>query len=169
MRGRVAGPNGGAAAPEIQEKSVKYLTNNCLLSLVQAALADGSTDPNSSSVDMAGYDGCLFVGIVGTITTTGTCTLAVEQSSDDGVADAFSALTGASAVASLAAKSDLLLVIDVQHPTKRYLRTSLTRATANSVWGGTIAIRYRAHDGNSATLAAQLAAAIVRVDGAAEA
>ncbi|MDX9861657.1 MAG: hypothetical protein RBS99_12150, partial [Rhodospirillales bacterium] len=87
---------------------MNYLSEEIKLTLVQAGLADGQTDPDSSSVDMAGFDGVMFIGIVGTITGAGTVTLTAEQSSDDGVADAFAALTGASVVATAAAESDKL-------------------------------------------------------------
>lgn len=146
----------------------EFLSNAVAFSRVQNGLADGQTDPASSSVDMAGFDGVLFVGLVGAITGAGTVTLAAEQSSDDGVADGFSALTGASAQASTNADDNKLLIVDVYQPTKRYVRTQLTRATANSVYDGTLAIRYKAKDRATATAAAQLAAAVVQVTSPAE-
>jgi hypothetical protein len=146
----------------------EYLSNNVKFALVQAALADGQTDPASSGVDLAGFDGVLFVGICGTITGAGTITMAGEQSSDDGSSDGFSALTGASAQASGNADSDKLLIVDIFQPNKRYVRTQLTRATANSVWGGTLAILYKAKDRPVATAAAQLAASVVQVTNPAE-
>ena len=114
--------------------------------LVQAALADGQSDPDGSSVDMAGYDGCLFAAIVGTITTTGTANMVIKQSDDDGSLDDYTAISGATATASAAAQSDRMLIIDIYQPNKRYLRPTLTRATANSIIGGIIAIRYMAKD-----------------------
>jgi hypothetical protein len=118
------------------------LSENVKITLVQAALADGQTDPDSSSVDMAGFDGVMFVGIVGTITGSGTANLVVAQSSDDGSTDAYNSLTGLTVTATAAAQSDRVLVLDCFRPTKRYVRTTLTRAVANSIWGGTLAIQY---------------------------
>lgn len=140
----------------------EFLSNAVKFTLVQAALADGSTDPDSTALDMAGYEGVLFVGICGTITGSGTCTLAAYGSSDNGVVDTFAALSGASAEASGSADSDKLLIVDVFQPRERYIRTKLTRATANSIWGGTIAIQYKAKDKATATAAAQLAASVVQ-------
>jgi len=137
-----------------------YLTDEISATLVQAALADGQTDPDSDSVDMSGYDGVLFIGSVGTITGSGTVAMAVEQSADD---SSFAALTGASAQADAAADSDKLLMVDVFRPTDRYVRTALTRATANSVYNGTIALRYKAKSKPTAQTAASLAAALVQV------
>ena len=143
-----------------------FLSENVKLTLVQAALADGQTDPDSSSVDMSGFDGVMFVGVVGTITGSGTATLTAEQSSDDST---FNALSGASAVATAAADSDKLLVIDIDKPVDRYVRTALTRATANSIWGGTLAIQYKAGSKPTTTAAAQLADTIDQLKSPAEA
>ena len=143
-----------------------YLTEDVKLTLVQAGLADGQTDPDSSSVDMSGFDGVLFVGIVGTITGSGTVTMIAAQSSDDST---FNTLSGASVVATAAADSDKLLVIDIQRPVDRYVRTSLTRATANSIYGGTLAIQYKARSKATATAAAQLADTIDQLTAPAEA
>jgi hypothetical protein len=149
---------------------MNYLTEEIKLTLVQAALADGQTDPDSTAVDMAGFDGVMFVGIVGTITGAGTVTLKAQQSDDNGVADAFSDLSGVSAQATGAdADSDKLLVLDIDQPSKRYVRTNLTRATANAIYGGTLAIQYKARVKPTATAAVQLAASIVQEHRPAEA
>lgn len=140
-----------------------FLTDDIHVSLVQAPLADGQTDPDSDSVDMSGYDGCLFLGIVGDVTGSGTAKIEVEQSEDD---SSFDALASASATASGSDDSDKLLGVDVypHNPENgRYLRTALTRATANSVWGGTLAIRYKARSRPVAQTAAQWAASLVQV------
>lgn len=147
----------------------EYLSQSIVVDLVQAALADGATDPDSTAVDMTGYDGVMFIGICGTITGSGTATIAAAQSNDNAVADDFTAITGATATATAAAKSDKILVVDVLYPSKRYVRTTLTRAIANSVWGGTLAIRYCAKTKPTTFTAATLAAALAQVCSAAEA
>lgn len=134
------------------------LSEDVKLTLVQAGLADGSTDPDSSSVDMEGFDGVMFVGLVGTITGSGTATLKASQSAND---SSFADLASASVEASGSGDSDKLLVLDIFRPLDRYVRTTLTRATANSIWGGTLAIQYKAKSKPAVTATAQLAAAIV--------
>jgi uncharacterized membrane protein YebE (DUF533 family) len=158
-RPRPAGRQTATQTQNTSEKTMNFLSEEIKFTLVQAAIADGQTDPDSSSVDMEGFDGVMFVGICGTITGSGTITMAAEQSADDST---FNALTGASAVATAAADSDKLLVLDIDKPLDRYVRTALTRAVANSVYGGTVAIQYKARGKPTATAAAQLAAAIVR-------
>lgn len=140
-----------------------YLSEEIKLTLVQAALADGQSDPDSTAVDMAGFDGVMFVGLVGTITGAGTVTLTGQQSSDNGVADAFAPMTGAAVVATAAAESDKLLVLDIDQPRERYVRTNLTRAVANSIYGGTLAIQYKARSKPTTTAAAQLADALTQL------
>lgn len=129
--------------------------------LVQAPLADGQAATDSSNVDMAadgGYDGVWFIGVVGTITGSGTATLLAQQAATDIAGDA---LSGMSVVATAAADSDKILGLDIYRPTDRYVGTKLTRATANSVYGGTIALQYRGRSRPTTHLAATLAAAMV--------
>jgi len=57
--------------------------------------------------------------------------------------------------------SDKFLVPDVYRPLDRYVRTTLTRAVANSIYGGTIAIQYGAYKRPTVHDATTLAAAAV--------
>ena len=133
------------------------LSKNVKVTLVQAPLADGQTDPDSSAVDMQGFEGVLFVGIVGTVTGAGTASLKAAQSSDN---VNFNDLAGAVA-SGAAGGSDKFIVLDVYRPLDRYVRTTLTRAVANSIYGGTIAIQYGAHKKPTVHDAATLAAAAI--------
>jgi hypothetical protein len=133
------------------------LSKNVKVTLVQAPLADGQTDPDSAAVDMQGFEGVLFIGIVGTVTGAGKAALKAAQSSDN---LNFNDLSGVVA-AGAAGGSDKFLVLDVYRPLERYVRTTLTRSDANSIYGGTIAIQYGAHKRPTAHDAATLAAAAV--------
>lgn len=105
--------------------------------------ADGQGDPDSDRVDMAGFDGVMFICEIGTITGSGTVTMVAKQAATDAVGDA---LSGASVEASGSADSDKNLVIDIFRPGDRYLGVSLTRATANSIIGGVTAMQYHARN-----------------------
>ena len=133
------------------------LSKNVKVTLVQAPLADGQTDPDSSSVDMQGFEGVLFIGIVGTVTGSGTASLKASQSSDN---SSFNDLSGVVATGA-AGGSDKFILLDVYRPLDRYVRTTLTRAVANSIYGGTIAIQYGAHKKPTIHDAATLAAAAI--------
>ena len=57
---------------------MENLSRDAKLTLVQVGLASGATDPNSSSVDMAQFGGCLFVCVLQSIDATGTVSMQVE-------------------------------------------------------------------------------------------
>jgi hypothetical protein len=131
------------------------LSKNVKVTLVQPALADGQTDPDSAAVDMQGFEGVMFVGILGTVTEGGTAALKAAQFSDN---VNFNDLSG---VVATGDASDKFLVLDVYRPLDRYVRTTLTRAVANSIYGGTLAIQYGTHKRPTIHDAATLAAAAV--------
>jgi hypothetical protein len=108
--------------------------------------AAGTADVLSSDiVDMAGFEGCMFVCKVGDATATAVGTLTVQQNTVN-AAGGMAALAGDAVAYTFAAADgdDDLLIIDVYKPQERYLRAQLTRATANIVVNGIIAIQYGA-------------------------
>lgn len=106
------------------------------------ATAAGVTTINSAEVDMAGYDGCLFLTSSGTIVATGTAVVKVQQDTVTGMAGAADlAGTGQSFVD---ADDNVSVGVDIQRPRERFLRVQITRATANSDWSPIWALQYRA-------------------------
>lgn len=109
------------------------------------ALAD-NTDDNSDILDMAGFEGVMFIATVTDSVATGVATLTVQQnstSSDTGM----TGITGGSAQLTCVTSDDLngkILVVDCYRPTMRYVQGTLTSATANIAFGETIAFRYGA-------------------------
>lgn len=144
---------------------MELLNEGTKWTLVQAALADGQTDPDSTRVDMRGWDGVCFVCILGAITATGTVTMVAKQAATDIVGDA---LSGAS-VAAADDDDDKLLIIDIFRPKDRYLGVTLTRATANSVIGGVLAIQYRGKSLPTTQATGTMAATVVSLVSPAEA
>jgi len=110
---------------------------------VSAYTVAGQTTVTSSGVDCAGYDGVMFFILPGTIDATGTVSAKCQQSSDDGSADAYADLTGAT-LAWTAADDNKLGVIQVEKPREKWVNCVVTRATANSVLNPIIAVRYKA-------------------------
>lgn len=110
--------------------------------------AANDTDDNSDRIDMAGYEGVIFICPITDSVDTGVATLTVEQNtadSDTGMA----ALSGAVATATSAANDDLngqLLVVDVYRPRERYVQAVRTSGTANIAFGNVTAILYGAKD-----------------------
>lgn len=113
---------------------------------VGAPIANASnTDSNSDRIDMANWDGVVFIAPIEDCADTGVATLTIEQNtadSDTGMA----ALSGAAATDTSAANDDLnnqLLVAEVHKPQERYIQAVRTSATANIAFGTLIAILYR--------------------------
>lgn len=110
---------------------------------VMNAVAAGQTTQTSDAVDMDQCKGCLFIVMLGACDATSVPSVKIQQSSDDGVSDGYSDLEGTSVVGD-ASSDNKMLVVDVPHPGKRYLKAVVTRATADVVIDGVIAIRYGA-------------------------
>lgn len=122
------------------------LLKNTAISYGGAAVAMANdTDNNSSRLDMAGWDGVVFVTTITDCVKTGVGALTVEGNTTN--ADAgMAAISGAVATATSAANDDLngqLLIVDVYRPQKRYVQGVRTSATQNIAFGECIAIRYR--------------------------
>lgn len=96
------------------------------------------TDVNSSRVDMAGFDGVLFLVLVGTVDATGTVTATAGQSPTD----ALGTRLPSSAVSLGAADDNKILVLDVRRPDERFVDCQVDRDVANSVIDGILAIPY---------------------------
>lgn len=106
--------------------------------------AGSSIDSNSDRIDMAGYEGVIFVTPITDSVDTGVATLTVEQNSSDSDSG-MAALSGAVDTATSAANDDLngqFLQVEVYRPRERYVQAVLTSATANIAYGNTIAILY---------------------------
>lgn len=116
-----------------------FLKNN-KLTRVSNAVAAGSTDSNTSAVDMQNFEGVAFIAMFGTITTNAVTGIKVQQSDDNGVADGWSDLAGSAQSIADGADNDCLAT-EIVRPTKRYVRAVVTRATANAVIDSVIAIQ----------------------------
>lgn len=112
-----------------------------------AAGTDGGV-LNSTEVDTKGWDGCMFVYQVGTVSASGVLTTSVQNSNTSatygsGTVDQI----GSSKTNSAAGDGDDLPHIhDVYKPKRRYLRLRSQRTGGNIVGTGLIAILYKGHD-----------------------
>lgn len=121
-----------------------HLLKDTKITRVANSAVAAQTAVNSSILDMAGYDGVVFVAALGDVTDTCVLTLKVEQDELNG-AGGMAALTGNATFTANATSADNgLLVVDVIRPAKRYVRAALTRTTANAVVDGIFAIQYKA-------------------------
>lgn len=106
-----------------------------------AGVVAGTTVQTGSAVDMAGWTGVKFYYLFGAITAGAVTSCEVQQSSDDGVGDAYTDLEGTN-VAVADDDDNQVVVIDIKNPRERYLKPQINRATQNAVIDGILAVRY---------------------------
>lgn len=120
------------------------LLKNVKITRVAASAAAAMTDVTGSILDMAGFDGVLFIAMTGDVTDTAVLTLKAQQNTLNqagGMAD----LVGTAAFTANATSADgKALALDVYKPREQFVRTVLTRATANAAVDGILAIQYEA-------------------------
>lgn len=110
-----------------------YLTDNVKITKVSDHTTAGTSDVTSSSVDMAGWDGVMFLTSLGTAAAGNIVTL--HSSTDDSSFSATAALKSSGT-------SDEDVAVDLQSPINRYWKAVVTRGTSTTcetIW----AVQYR--------------------------
>lgn len=119
--------------------------SNHKITVVSNAVAAGTTDIDPTAIDMDGYDSVCFIVQFGAITAGAVTSVKAQQSSDNGVGDAFADLAGtAQAVAD--DDDNKAFIIDINRPSERYVKPYVDRATQNAVVESIIAIQYCARN-----------------------
>lgn len=117
------------------------ILKDCAIDLVKTNVAAGSSDiTDAAEVDMAGYDGVIFIALLGTLTAGQVTKL---RANGGNVSGTHAELAGATTAAAADGDSNTALVVDVYRPIHRYMRPSVLRATQNAVVNGILAIRYK--------------------------
>lgn len=130
---------------------MQSLMNNAIGQRIMNAVAAGTSVQNASSVDAKDCDAVTFIALFGTISASAVTTIEVQQSSDDGSADGWSALEGSkSATLTPTTDNNKALVVEIVRPQKRYLRLVVNRATGNAVIDGVFAIKHHLRTSNPA-------------------
>lgn len=117
-----------------------FLSEAVVVDSVMDATAAGATLIYTDGVDCNGFDSVCFIAAFGTLTVAPT--LHLEQSDDDGSSDAYSDLEGTNNAQLENADDDLVAVIDIRRPQKRYVRLAIDRTGGNAVVDRVIAIGY---------------------------
>lgn len=145
-----------------------HLPHECKIVRVSGSVAAGVTAVTpASGVDTAGFNGVLFIALMGAVTAGATTSLKAQESSVvDGTGDAFEDIHGSGQT--IADDGDnKMYYVDVLNPRERFVRPYVSRADQNSVVEGIIAILYGAKDKpvtQDATLAAGKAVAFASHD-----
>jgi hypothetical protein len=119
---------------------MKSLLSNAKVEVIDTLQAAGTGTTTSDTVDMANYEGGLFLIPVGACAATGTVTAHLEQSSDDASADAYSDLEGTEVTATNC--DNTCLVIDLAKASKRYVQLVVVRAADTSELGPLMCLKY---------------------------
>lgn len=101
------------------------LSHDCKITTV-AAVAANTTAVTGAALDMAGYDGALFIIRLGTPATNNS----VKITQCDTVGGSYADLTGTSAGSHA---TNTPIVIDVYRPLERFLKYVVTRGTSTTV------------------------------------
>lgn len=127
------------------------LSKDVKITVVSPAATAATSAIDSSILDMQGYEGVMFIALTGDVTATSDLTLTIKGNSANHLTVPTPITQKATTLfAAGAADADSkALVVDLYKPALRYVFANLTRATANAVIGGIIAIQYQA--GNKPT------------------
>lgn len=106
---------------------------------LEAATAAGTSDIISDTIDMSGFEGCVFIIHLGTLTASHVTSVSVQESSDD---SSYTDLADTDSGALADGDSDNLVVIDIHKPLLRYLQCTVNRGTQNAVINSVIGIKY---------------------------
>ena len=117
------------------------LLKNIDIERVMISYGAGTTSRNGDFVDMAGWDGVVFIALFGTIVDASVITLKAAQASDVQGSDV-AELSG-TAQKTASSSSEGLLVLDVYRPEERYVRPEIEISAQNAEIDGVIAIKYK--------------------------
>ena len=106
-------------------------------------LVAATTDAESGYVDMDGWDGVLFLAVMGDNADTATLKVTVEACDTSGGTYAALAAGSYSLTAAAADTDHKMVAIDVYRPLHQFLHLDFDRGIANTVLQAVIAIQYR--------------------------
>lgn len=100
------------------------LLDNIGVSVLGTGTSAGTSTITTSTIDLAGCEGCLIIGSVGTPDATNT--VGLTDSADD---SSYAAVTGST----LATGTAAAFAVELYKPTKRYARVVVTRAVSTTI------------------------------------
>ena len=122
------------------------LTNNCKITPVLGYFAAGTTKRTSTIIDMDGFDGVVFVAVLGTTIEAGTVDVFVEQNTANATSGMARLATTTAYTVPATPAALTSIAVDVLKPRERYLQANITPASQNAVICGMVAIQYKAHN-----------------------
>jgi len=112
-----------------------------MITRVMNAVAAGTDDTQeSTALDMSGWDGVVFIASFGTLTGSAVTDIRAQEGATSTPA---TDLAGTKISLTATTHNNKAAVLDIFRPLLQYIRCQVTRATANAVIDGIIAIQYR--------------------------
>ena len=138
------------------------LSKDVKITVVSPAAAAAQTAITSSVLDMAGFDGIMFIALTGDVTSGSKLTLTAKGNSANSTSSPTPITQKATAeVTAGATDSDSkAIVVDVYKPALQYMFAVLARTTQDAIVGGILAIQYRATNRPTTHDASVIASAI---------
>lgn len=123
------------------------MLKDCKITRVENAAAAGTTDLDTDVLDMSGYDGVMFIAVLGDATSGSVLELQAFGNTASSTSSPTPVELTADDVTYTAGASDAdnkLMIVDVIRPAYRYVFARLVIDTQNCAVDGIIAIQYRA-------------------------
>ena len=122
------------------------LSKNVKVTQALGYFAAGTTKRTSAIIDMANYEGVMFVVGLGTIIENGTLDAYCEENTSNttvGMARIPASTVALTVTAGMAAKTSSCILVDVYQPKEQFVQCNITPATSNAVILGIVAIQYK--------------------------
>lgn len=120
------------------------LSKDVKITVVAPLAASATTEVLSSVLDMSGFEGVMFVALMGDVLVTSVLTLTAKGNTANSTSTPTPVTQAATAAftAGAADADSMALMVDIYKPAMRYIFASLTRTVAAAAVGGIIAIQY---------------------------
>lgn len=116
------------------------IAKNWKVTQVKTAVAAGTSDVNSSIIDMANFDGVVFFTSFGAITSGAVTSVKLQQDTDSAGGTMADLEGSGQTVADT--DDDKVTVHDLYRPRERYVRVVVDRGTQNAVINSIVAVQY---------------------------
>jgi hypothetical protein len=114
--------------------------NTKVIRVLDAVVAGTDDTNDSTAVDMSGYEGVLFLASFGALTASQVTSMKAAQGLTSG--GSFADLLDTKVGPLADGDGNKVLSLDIYRPRERFVRVTITRATANAVIDGVVAILY---------------------------
>src|SRR5258707_107265 len=119
------------------------LSKDCLITRVSNSAAAGTSEVDSTILDMTNYDAVCFIALFNTVVDASVLTLTAKENTTSSTSGATAVTGGAAGPITASTNSNAVMMTDVIRPAKQFVYAALTRTAQNATLDGIIAIQYR--------------------------